>query len=533
MKKQLLSNLFNPLLIIILLLFVVSGFTVLFRDIKTAVIFSAIDDGLYYTKIAQNFFIYKKFTYDGTTITNGFHPLWEIILLPIYYIIKDPISALKVLFWLIEIALIGTSIIFYKITKLLNFSKPGLFISFVIIFINFRSLTLFFSLMEAPLVLCLNLLLLKYTIANYGNRNNFSYKIAFFNGLFFGVLFLARADYFLLPLSYGLFLTHHYLKKHFSLQSYLGQSFFSFLGTFIIITPYLILNYIYFGHIFTVSSWRKIAAPSLETLKLPLIRVRDLLCPRIAYVFGIPDKFNDFIFLLISLSLMCMFIFFITGKRIKVVKEFFTKFPDFSLFVLLHFSFTFIFVPEEALFSIWYYVPEIIFFGLLAGRYISFIGSHLISKVSFGIAVFLTIFQFFYYNSFVEKKSITTAKIEVAEFINRYLPAKANFSMYDSGILSYFSQRNFFAINGLIGDFEMAKLCNNSFYQKFLKRYSINYIVVNSSSKMYDHNQDKIIYTSRLQAKFDDYSKGLEHIVVVKLNPKETNPLINQNILSE
>jgi hypothetical protein len=38
------------------------------------------DDYFYYAAIADNLVRFGKLTYDGVTLTNGFHPLWEILL---------------------------------------------------------------------------------------------------------------------------------------------------------------------------------------------------------------------------------------------------------------------------------------------------------------------------------------------------------------------------------------------------------------------------------------------------------------------
>src|SRR5437762_1272085 len=38
------------------------------------------DDYFYYATIADNLVRFGRFTYDGTTLTNGFHPLWQLVL---------------------------------------------------------------------------------------------------------------------------------------------------------------------------------------------------------------------------------------------------------------------------------------------------------------------------------------------------------------------------------------------------------------------------------------------------------------------
>src|SRR4051794_13644165 len=38
------------------------------------------DDYFYYATIADNLVRFGRSTYDGTTLTNGFHPLWQMVL---------------------------------------------------------------------------------------------------------------------------------------------------------------------------------------------------------------------------------------------------------------------------------------------------------------------------------------------------------------------------------------------------------------------------------------------------------------------
>jgi len=54
------------------------------------------DDAYYYFTIARNLIQEGRLTFDGTTLTNGFQPLWFGLLLPIFGMTKDPLTALRV-----------------------------------------------------------------------------------------------------------------------------------------------------------------------------------------------------------------------------------------------------------------------------------------------------------------------------------------------------------------------------------------------------------------------------------------------------
>lgn len=53
------------------------------------------DDAYYYFKIAQNFSLTGQITFDGITTTNGFHPLWLVVLIPFFFVISDPLLVLR------------------------------------------------------------------------------------------------------------------------------------------------------------------------------------------------------------------------------------------------------------------------------------------------------------------------------------------------------------------------------------------------------------------------------------------------------
>ncbi len=54
------------------------------------------DDAYFYFKIARNIVESGRVTFDGTTATNGFHPLWMGLLVPVFALAKDSLLVLRV-----------------------------------------------------------------------------------------------------------------------------------------------------------------------------------------------------------------------------------------------------------------------------------------------------------------------------------------------------------------------------------------------------------------------------------------------------
>ena len=76
------------------------------------------DDAYYYFKVAQNISLGLGSTFDGINITNGYHPLWMLICIPIFTLAKsDPILPLRVLLMVIAVIHTATSVMIYRLVK--------------------------------------------------------------------------------------------------------------------------------------------------------------------------------------------------------------------------------------------------------------------------------------------------------------------------------------------------------------------------------------------------------------------------------
>ena len=84
--------------IIILLVFILVALYIAFSPANSLVNWYDNDDGFFYFKAAQNIVAGKGVTFDGINPTNGFHPLWMLICIPIFAIAgKDLILPLRMI----------------------------------------------------------------------------------------------------------------------------------------------------------------------------------------------------------------------------------------------------------------------------------------------------------------------------------------------------------------------------------------------------------------------------------------------------
>ena len=113
--------------IIIISLVLLASFYVAFSPANSLTNWYNNDDGFFYFKVAQNIVAGHGVTFDGINATNGFHPLWMLICIPIYSLIKgDLITPLRVIVILFGIMQAVSLVVIYRLfikrlSKLLSF----------------------------------------------------------------------------------------------------------------------------------------------------------------------------------------------------------------------------------------------------------------------------------------------------------------------------------------------------------------------------------------------------------------------------
>ena len=88
-----------------------------------------VDDGYYYLEIARNIADGNGFTFDGLNPTNGFHPLWQIMLVPIFLMTQSRALAAQAVTMLQTLLFAASGFMLYRIllerTKKISLSIAG------------------------------------------------------------------------------------------------------------------------------------------------------------------------------------------------------------------------------------------------------------------------------------------------------------------------------------------------------------------------------------------------------------------------
>ncbi len=76
------------------------------------------DDAYYYFKVAQNITLGLGSSFDGINLSNGYHPLWMLVCIPIFYLARfDLILPLRVLLIVIGLFNAATAVIIYRLVS--------------------------------------------------------------------------------------------------------------------------------------------------------------------------------------------------------------------------------------------------------------------------------------------------------------------------------------------------------------------------------------------------------------------------------
>jgi len=103
------------------------------------------DDAYYYFKVAENIGLGHGSTFDGINPTNGYHPLWMLICIPIFALARfDLILPLRVLLIVMGLLSIATAILLYRLISGILSPSVGILVAVYWVF-NFYVQEIFYN----------------------------------------------------------------------------------------------------------------------------------------------------------------------------------------------------------------------------------------------------------------------------------------------------------------------------------------------------------------------------------------------------
>jgi hypothetical protein len=181
---------------LLLLLLVAAGIriSIALCDAPTLTTKTLSDDSFYYFQLARNAASGRGITFDGVEPANGFHPLWFVLLLPVYALlgngIAEPLHAALVLEGLLDV---GAGILIYLLVKALTDNRPAAISGAAVYLLNPSVILHSVNGLETGLNLFCFVLYFWFYLRML-NEDKFSARNMLLLGLLSGVLMLARTD---------------------------------------------------------------------------------------------------------------------------------------------------------------------------------------------------------------------------------------------------------------------------------------------------------------------------------------------------
>lgn len=403
------------------------------------------DDTYFYLKTALNFSSGNGSSFDGINLTNGYHPLWFLILSFYYYIIglllnTSPELLLRLTFVLITI-LNGFSI--YLLIKVVDrlslFKSKFTFYGLLIFTLPF---TFFYVLGTEKNITVLLFILYSYFFVNDDASKNIYWKA---RAITLALIFLSRIDLGIISGSVLILFESRFLNKN---------KIFRMLLIFIItVLIYAFINKMIFDIYSSISSKYKFSLDVVSNLQF----------------FPTPLS-NPIDFGMLSIFLVggLVYFVFIRLNNFELKRN--------NLFEIL-FVISFIFLLSNLFFNKqgareWYYIFPVftsltLFFTVIDKLNLARLLFYIVVIVT---GIYFTLFRLNYYN---HDSAYTFSK----ELKHKVKESETVFQIDYSGLIGFFSERKVVNGDGLINSYDYYKVLKNNQLMKYLKILNPDYFV--------------------------------------------------------
>ncbi len=489
-----------------------------------------VDDAFYYFKIAHNITLGNGVSFDGLSSTNGFHPLWLIIILPIFFLSLSKLTLIHLV--LTVSAVVGTAsvIVLYYLLKRLNVGKKVRFAA--VLFLSLLPTALLsgsgiMNGMETSLNVLLILVFL-WSFAGFFNKNGLGYKNILLFGAITGLLFLSRTDNsILIVISW---LVSFYVFLHKSRWPELKKLFLAGLVALVIVLPWLLWSFYEFGNLIQVSgkaipfiAHERISTQDWNVLDY-LVRYIKNFADSFIYIFGVlvsSKRSPLFLGVVIIFITVTTFVLFGYRKRglYKKLKNKFKKNLVVSIPILLTPP---VFLLVQTIRAIylrgWYHFSIfpilLILFSFLADL-LADEWNHLNSKIKsvFKLAgvIYIFILSLSLANFILVPSSSLSelGKYKTIQELNNYLPPNSIVGAWNAGLYGYFFEKGTIVnLDGVVNN-EVYPYIKEHAVGKYVKEKKIQYLVDNRSALLSEYWGDsKPIEELEIEGFFiDDYGR--------------------------
>jgi hypothetical protein len=225
------------------------------------------DDFFYYYKIAENLSTKGISSFDGIHLTNGYHPLWMLIIAAIHHATGGMLNTLLATSFVICVLVTGTYVTYDKISRLVIGEMPAAVVgaTMAAIFVGVLARTGMEISLAALFIALFFYRCLKHPIDTQ------TPAALMLTGLIASLTCLARIDAIIPILAYLMLCLPkgHATRARWSAGAYLA------IGAFLL-PLYAAINWVEFGSILPISGQAKQLKPLLPMSGAPLVRLMDV-----------------------------------------------------------------------------------------------------------------------------------------------------------------------------------------------------------------------------------------------------------------
>ncbi len=465
------------------------------------------DDAFYYFQIARHIVQGAGPTFDGVELTNGFHPLWMLVLLPLFHFFSvGGIADVEP----VRVAL-GISVFLNVITgcivlAILARFTPNTWIRAAAVglyalnpFLLFESI----NGLETSLALLLTSLFFWFALSFRNQERSFAYGIL---GLFGGLMMLARIDmvFFFAVFLVWLFLTN--VKNPIRIRNVLIAGIVATL----VMLPWFIWNFSNFGMLLT-------SASNSNSLVSHMLIVQDHGSGLLQLAKAVIYNFDYQIRLLVLHTGSSAFFLFLLGAATVLIATGKFAFPrrlrELAPVQVLFLGFLLLFginVGVRFWAQSWYFVTFGIFVSILFVTLAEVLLPLITHKrIIAGVLVLFVLYAFgINWSKELRDKFITQREMyAAAQWRNDNLPENAITGSFNAGIEGYFSRARVVNLDGLV---------NNSAYKALRQRRLLSYIRTTGITTLADYD---IYFSYRYRSFFEtpDYMDALHLVTRISL----------------
>lgn len=441
------------------------------------------DDAFYYYVIARNIVEHGHSSFDGINLTNGYHPLWQAISLPVFYSVDDN-TAIR---WMLAIASIFdllALVIFYKILLRVIKAHHVVLIGVAILAFHGAIIRTWFNGLETALsIFSLTLLLHQFLLIKTARL--MAFKDHAWLGFIAAISFLSRTDNAIIVLCLFTFL---YLPPLLRKQEYK----YGLLASVIfmaLVSPWLGWNALHFGSIVQISGQIRDNTWLINGGAVELPVAQQILYGIVASITPIKIVFEKMFSpgsLPTASGYIYFFIFLLSLGYAQINSPAFRKniylFAPFFVGVIVLFLYH---AGVRHFVRGWYNAPVLLTLTLLLCflldevRIRAFRRFH---KIAFFIivAALVTLYTPYSYTKQPEDLPLDN-RVAAAEWINRNTPVTSIIGAANAGIIGYYTERTVVNLDGVVNEQAFRARISNQL-QEYIKDIQIDYLADHKGS---------------------------------------------------